>query len=163
MVGKAGTLVLPSRLLLKPIDRKSSKSIKLWWNAALLERGDVLGILFGNRDQTVKVVELLVERMKEKSTLSISRRQLRLFANDLNNGKLGVRYSYHNFYTKLVRKLLDLGLLEKGMIWSPERRTTTKVYQLKLQSISERPPQGGFVRQAWQIAKGWNDLVQGLA
>jgi hypothetical protein len=148
-------------LLLKPTHRKSSKSIKLWWSATLLERGDVLGILFGNRDQTVKVVELLVDRMKETSTLSITRRQLRLFANDFNDGKLGVRYSYHNFYTKLVRKLLDLGFLEKGMIWSPERRTTSKVYQLKLQSITERPPPGGFIKQAWQVAKGWNDLIQG--
>jgi hypothetical protein len=127
----------------------------------MLERGDVLGILFGNRDQTVKVVELLVDRMKGNNTLSITRRQLRFFANDLNNGKLGVRYSYHGFYTKLVRKLLDLEFMEKAMIWDPERRTTSKVYRLKLQSISERPPQAGFIKQAWQVAKGWNDLIQG--
>jgi len=160
MAEDVSTLTLTDRLRLKPTGRKSSKSIKLWWNAYLLERGDILSILFGDRDQTIKVVRLLVGRMKENNTLSITRRQLRFLANDLNNGALGVRYSYHNFYTELVRKLLDLGLLERGLIWSPERRTTLKVYQLKLQSIPERPPQGGFVRQAWQVAKGWNDLIQ---
>jgi hypothetical protein len=152
--------LVPDNLLTTSSNPKSAKSIKLWWNNGLLERGEVLGVLFGERDETVKVVKLLVDRMKEETTLSITRRQLRFFANELNSGTLGVRYSYHNFYTKLVRKLLLLGLLEKDMIWNPEQRTTVKVYQLVLQSIPDRPPQGGFIKQAWQIAKGWNNLIQ---
>lgn len=153
--------LVPDSLVTASNTQKRSKSIKLWWNHGRLECGDVLGILFGERDETVKVVKLLVSKMRESSTLSITRRQLKLFANNMNCGTLGVKYSYHNFYTKLVRKLLDLGFIEKGMIWSVERRTTVRVYQLKRQQITERPPQGGFIKQAWQVAKGWNDLVQG--
>ena len=108
----------------------------------------------------MKVVRLLIDTMKEDETRSITRRQLRLLAKKVNGGELGPKYSYHNFYTKLVRKLLDFGLLEKGMIWNAERRTTVKVYQLKLQHIPGRPPGGGFIRQMWLIAKGWNDLIQ---
>ena len=75
----------------------------------------------------------------------MTKRQLRFFAKDLEDGKLGVKYSYHNFYVKLLRKLLDLGFIEKDvLIWDEKRKKTEAVYQLKLQPIPERGPQGGF-------------------
>lgn len=139
----------------------SSKSVKLWWNSESIGRGNVLGFLFGDRDETIKAAKLTIDRMKQVNTLSMTKRELRFFAKELESGSLGVKYSYHNFYTKLIRKLLDMGFLEKDVaVWDAKRRDTFRVYQLKLQSIPERPPQAGFVRQAWQVAKGWNDLVQ---
>jgi len=139
----------------------SSKSIKLWWNSGAVGKGNVLGFLFGDRDETVKAAKLTIDRMKETNTLSMTKREMRFFAKELESGKLGVKYSYHNFYTKLIRKLLDLGLLEKGVgIWDAKHQKTAYVYQLRLQAIPERAPSGGFVKQAWQVAKGWNDLVQ---
>lgn len=138
-----------------------SKSIKLYWNDKTLGRGDPLSLLFGDRKETVKAAKLAIDKMKQSSTLSMTKRELRFFAKDLEAGKLGVKYSYHNFYTKLLRKLLDLGFVEKDvLIWDSNRRKTVSVYQLKLQSIPERAPQAGFVKQAWQVAKGWNDLIQ---
>jgi hypothetical protein len=99
--------------------------------------------------------------MRADQHLSMTKRELRFFAKDLEGGKLGVKYSYHNFYVKLLRKLLDLGFIEKDvLIWDEKRKKTEAVYQLKLQSIPERGPQGGFVKQAWQLAKGWNELVR---
>ena len=142
----------------------SSKSIKLWWNTGSISKGNVLPFLFGDRDETVKAARLTIGRMKQTNTLSMTRREMRFFAKELESGKLGVKYSYHNFYTKLIRKLLDLGFLERGVVvWDAKHQTTATVYQLKLQSIPERPPQGGFIKQAWQVAKGWNELVQGPA
>ena len=139
-----------------------SKSFKLWWNAESVGRGNVLSFLFGDRDETIKAAKLTIDRMKQTNTLSMTRRELRFFAKELESGNLGVKYSYHNFYTKLIRKLLDLGFLEKGVaVWDAKHKKTAIVYQLKLQSIPERPPQSGFIKQAWQVAKGWNDLVQG--
>jgi hypothetical protein len=140
----------------------SSKSIKLWWNAESVSGGNVLGFLFGERDETIKAAKLTIKKMKQTNTLSMTRREMRFFAKELESGNLGVKYSYHNFYTKLIRKLLELGLLERGVVvWDAKHQKTATVYQLKLQSIPERPPQGGFIKQAWQVAKGWNDLVQG--
>lgn len=140
----------------------SAKSLKLWWNSDSIGRGNVLSFLFGDRKETIRAAELTIDRMKQVNTLSMSRRELRFFAKDLESGKFGVRYSYHNFYTKLIRKLLDLGFLEKDVtIWDAKRQATSRVYQLKLQSIPERPPQSGFVKQAWHVAKGWNDLIEG--
>ncbi len=137
------------------------KSIKLYWSEKTLNSGDILGLLFGDRKETIKAAKLAIARMKETSTLSMTKRELRFFAKELQTGKLGVKYSYHNFYTKLLRKLLDMGFVEKDvLIWDPKRRKTVAVYQLKIQSIPERAPQGGFVRHSWQAAKGWNDLVQ---
>lgn len=100
--------------------------------------------------------------MKQKDTLSMTKREMRIFAKELESGSLGVKYSYHNFYTKLIRKLLDLGFLEKDVsVWDAKRKMTSKVYQIRLQSIPDRPPQAtGFFKQAWQVAKGWNELVQ---
>ncbi len=137
------------------------KSIKLYWNEKKLNGGDALGLLFGDRKETLKAAKLVIAKMKETNTLSMTKRELRFFAKELQSGKLGVKYSYHNFYTKLLRKLLDMGFVEKDvLIWDAKRRKTVAVYQLKIQPIPERAPQGGFVRHAWQVAKGWNDLIQ---
>ena len=137
------------------------KSIKLYWNEKTLGRGDALELLFGDRKETLKSARLLVEHMKEASTLSMTKREMRFFAKELQAGKLGVKYSYHNFYTKLLRKLLDMGFVEKDvLIWDQKSRKTVAVYQLRLQPIPERAPQGGFVKQAWQVARGWNELVK---
>lgn len=139
----------------------SSKSIKLWWNMESVGKGNVLAFLFGEREETIKAARLTIDKMKLTSTLSMTRREMRFFAKDLESGRLGVKYSYHNFYTKLIRKMLDLGLVERGVtVWDAKHQKTVVVYQLKLQSIPERPPQGGFLKQAWHVAKGWNDLVQ---
>lgn len=138
-----------------------SKSVKLYWSEKTVARGDTLGLLFGDRKETQKAVKLVIDKMKNKSTLSMTKREMRFFAKELETGKLGVRYSYHNFYTKLLRKLMDLGFVEKDvLIWDASRRKTVAVYQLRLQQIPERAPAGGFIKKAWQIAKGWNDLVQ---
>jgi hypothetical protein len=140
----------------------SSRSFKLWWNTESIGRGNVLSFLFGDRDSTIKAAALTIERMKQRDTLSMTKREMRFFAKELESGSLGVKYSYHNFYTKLIRKLLDLGFLEKDVsVWDAKRKMTSRVYQIRLQSIPERPPQAtGFFKQAWQVAKGWNELVQ---
>lgn len=139
----------------------SSGSFRLWWNSDSVGREGVLNFLFGEREETVKAARLTIERMKQVNTLSMTRRELRMFAKELESGNLGVKYSYHNFYTKLLRKLLDLGLIEKGaVVWDAKHRKTTTAYQLKLQSIPDRPPSSAFFKRAWEVAKGWNDLVQ---
>jgi len=138
-----------------------TKSIKLHWNEKLINNGDILTVLFGERKDTLDAAKTLIGRMKSNANLSMTKREMRFFAKDLQTGKLGVKYSYHNFYMKLLRKLLDMGFIEKDvLIWDDKRKKTAAVYQLRLQSIPERGPTGGFIKQAWQLAKGWNDLVR---
>ena len=137
------------------------KSVKLFWDEKTLSRGDTLGLLFGDRKDTLKAVRLVIDKMKASPTLSMTKREMRFFAKGLETGSMGVKYSYHNFYTKLLRKLMDLGFVEKDvLVWDAHKRKTVAVYQLKLQQIPERAPSGGFVKKAWQIAKGWNDIIQ---
>ncbi len=137
-----------------------TKSIKLHWNEKAINNGDVLAVLFGDRKDTLDAAKTLIGRMKSKQNLSMTKREMRFFAKDLEKGTVGVKYSYHNFYMKLLKKLLEMGFIEKDvLIWDDKRKKTEAVYQLRIQSIPERGPQGGFVKQAWQIAKGWNDLV----
>lgn len=138
------------------------KSVKLYWNDKTVNNGNILELLFGQRKDTLDAAKKLIERMRSNSNLAMTRREIRFFAKDLEDGKLGVKYSYHNFYVKLLRKMLDLGFIEKDvLIWDEKRRKTESVYQLKLQPIPERGPQGGFIKQCWQLAKGWNDYVRG--
>jgi hypothetical protein len=138
-----------------------TKSIKLHWNEKAINNGDVLAVLFGDRKDTLDAAKTLIAKMKANQNLSLTKRQMRFFAKDLEKGTLGVKYSYHNFYMKLLKKLLEMGFVEKDvLIWDDKRKKTEAVYQLRLQSIPERGPTGGFVKQAWQIAKGWNDLVR---
>ncbi len=137
------------------------KSIKLYWNDRTVSNGEVLVLLFGDRKQTLDAAKTLIARMKSNQNHAMTKREMRFFAKDLEDGKLGVKYSYHNFYVKLLRKLLDMGFIEKDvLIWDDRRKKTEAVYQLKLQSIPERGPQGGFIKQAWQLAKGWNDYLR---
>jgi hypothetical protein len=139
----------------------SSKSIKVWWNERIVNSGDVLRFLFGDRADTIAAAKLMISRMKGNQTLSMTKREMRFFAKELESGKSGVKYSYHNFYTKLLRKLLDMGFVDRDvLVWDAKRRKTAAVYQLKLQPATDRAPQGGFVKHTWQIAKGWNELVQ---
>lgn len=138
-----------------------SKSIKLHWNERSISSGDVLGVLFGDRKDTLDAAKSLIGRMKSNASLAMTKREMRFFAKDLETGKLGVRYSYHNFYVKLLRKLLDMGFIEKDvLIWDDAKKRTEAVYQLRLQPIPDHGPQTGFVKQTWQLAKGWNDLVR---
>jgi hypothetical protein len=139
-----------------------AKSIKLYWIDKSINNGDILTVLFGERKETIDAAKTLVGRMKSNANLSMTKREMRFFAKDLEAGKLGVKYSYHNFYMKLLRKLLDMGFIEKDvLIWDDKRKKTQSVYQLKFQSIPERGPTGGFIKQTWQLAKGWNDLIRG--
>lgn len=136
------------------------KSIKLYWNEKNVNSGDVLKVLFGDRKDTLATARLLISRMRANPNLAMTKRELRFFAKELQSGKSGVKYSYHNFYTKLLRKLLDLGFLDRNvLVWDAKHRRTAAVYQLRLQAIPERPPQGGFVKQTWQLARGWNELI----
>lgn len=137
------------------------RSVKLWWTDKVVNSGDTLQFLFGEREDTISAAKLLISSMKANPNLSISKREMRFFAKELQAGKGGVKYSYHNFYTKLLRKLLDLGFIDRDvLIWDAKKRRTAAVYQLKFQPIGERSPQGGFVKQAWQLSRGWNDLIQ---
>jgi len=140
-------------------DADRAKSLKLWWNAETVGKGDILGFLFGERKETIQAAELLFEKMRQDRNLSITRGQLRRFAVDLSSGHYGFKYGYHNFYMQFVRKLVSLGLLEKCMIWDPNRGTTVRVYRLRIQQIPTRSPPSGFVKQVWQIAKSWNDYI----
>jgi len=138
-----------------------TKSIKLHWNEKAINNGDVLAVLFGDRKDTIDAAKTLIRKMKANPNLAMTKRQMRFFAKDLETGKLGVKYSYHNFYMKLLKKLLEMGFVEKDvLIWDDKRKKTESVYQLRLQSIPERGPQGGFVKMAWQMAKGWNDMIK---
>ena len=138
-----------------------TKSIKLHWDAKSIANGDVLAVLFGDRKETMAAAKTLVRRMKSNANLAMTKREMRFFAKDLEVGKLGPKYSYHNFYTKLLRKLLDMGFIEKDvLIWDDRSKKTKAVYQLKLQSIPERGPTSGFVKQAWQLANGWNEMIK---
>ncbi len=137
------------------------KSVKLYWNDKTVNSGNILELLFGERKDTLETAKRLIERMRSSPNLAMTKREIRFFAKDLEAGKLGVKYSYHNFYVKLLRKMLDFGFIEKDvLIWDEKRRKTASVYQLKLQPIPERGPQGGFIRQCWQLAKGWNDYLK---
>jgi hypothetical protein len=138
-----------------------TRSVKLYWDGKIISNGDVISFLYGDRKETREATRLLVDRMKSNAHHAMTRREMRMFAKELEKGSGKVKYSYHNFYTKLLRKLLEMGFIEKDvLIWDDRRKKTEAVYQLRLQAIPERAPQGGFIKQAWQIAKGWNDYIR---
>lgn len=138
------------------------KSVKLYWDEKEIAKGNIMSLIFGERQETVDAALLLIRKMKqnEDTKLSITRKQLRIFAEQLQKGELGVKYSYHNFYTKLLRKLLTLGFIEKDVpAWNDRLKRTQPVYQLRTQIIPARANTSGFAKYAWQICNAWNELI----
>ncbi len=137
------------------------KAVKLYLDQKNMEQSRILNLIFGERKETIDAAKMLIGRMKANKHLALTRREMRALAKELESGRYGIKYSYHNFYTKMLKKLLDLGFIEKNvLIWDEQRKKTEAVYQIKLQAIPERPPQGGFIKHAWQIAKSWNEYVK---
>jgi hypothetical protein len=137
------------------------KAVKLYLDQKNMEQSKILNLIFGERKETINAAKMLIGKMKANKHLALTRREMRAFAKELESGKYGIKYSYHNFYTKMLKKLLDLGFIEKNvLIWDEQKKKTESVYQIKLQAIPERPPQGGFIKHAWQIAKAWNEFVK---
>lgn len=138
------------------------KSVKLYWDEKEIAKGNIMSLIFGERQETVDAALLLIRKMKqnEDTKLSMTRKQLRIFAEQLQKGELGVKYSYHNFYTKLLRKLLTLGFIEKDVpAWNDRLKRTQPVYQLRTQIIPARANTSGFAKYAWQICNAWNELI----
>jgi hypothetical protein len=136
--------------------------VKLYWDEKEIAKGNVMALIFGERKETVDAALLLIRKMKENpdTRFSMTRKQLRMFAEKLQTGELGVKYSYHNFYTKLLRKLLTLGFVEKDVpVWNDRLKRTQPVYQLKTQLIPARITTSGFAKYAWQICSAWNELI----
>ncbi len=142
--------------------RGRMKSVKLYWDEREIAKGSIMSLIFGQRKETVDAALLLIRKMKENqdTKLSMTRKQLRVFAEQLQTGEFGVKYSYHNFYTKLLRKLLVLGFIEKDVpAWNDRLKRTQPVYQLKIQIIPARANTSGFAKYAWQICNAWNELI----
>lgn len=137
------------------------KAVKLYLGNENMKPEKILNVFFGERKETIEAAKILISRMKANRHLALTKREMRFLAKELESGKLGIKYSYHNFYTKMLKKLIELGFIDKDvLIWDEERKKTKAVYQIKLQLIPERPPQGGFVKKAWLIAKSWNEFIQ---
>jgi len=77
------------QVMSKAIRNLLPKSVKLYWTEKNLSGGDVLAILFGDRKETLKAAKLAVDRMKQTNTLSMTKREMRFFAKELQTGKLG--------------------------------------------------------------------------
>ena len=142
--------------------RVGVKSVKLYWDEKEIAKGNIMPLIFGRRKETIDAALLLIRRMRENRDTrhSMTRKQLRVFAEQLQSGELGVKYSYHNFYTKLLRKLLVLGFIEKDVpAWNDRLKRTQPVYQLRIQIIPARASTSGFAKYAWQICNAWNELI----
>jgi len=98
-----------------------AKSIKLYWNEKAINNGQILAVLFGERKSTLDAAVALIGKMRGNQNFAMTKREMRFFAKDLESGKLGVKYSYHNFYMKLLKKLLEMGFVEKDVLVWDER------------------------------------------
>lgn len=134
--------------------------MNLWWGHRNNET-DALRFVFGDRHETLMAARLLVDSMRASAGASFTSRQLHAFAVELCSGSLGVKYSYHNFYSKLLQKLMRLGFIRKTVVWNPTRATTEIRYRLVPQTPLAARSGTGFYDRALRIGRAWNRLIQG--
>jgi len=116
---------------------------------------DICNLLFSH-EQTRKACRVFLEWLKKHDGRA-SRREVSQFGRDLGQGQVEKRFRYgrKNFYTIVLRRLVDLGFIElrigrhnDGHCW---------LYLPVLQPITARPPGGrNFWHVAWQICEKWN-------
>ena len=99
--------------------------------------------------------------MRADQHLAMTKRRAEVLREGLGGREAGREVQLPQLLRQAAEEAPRPGFIEKDvLIWDEKRKKTEAVYQLKLQPIPERGPQGGFVKQAWQLAKGWNDLVK---
>jgi len=131
---------------------------------AVMRAKDVFEILFPNRRAQI-AARLLIEELKRNRGW-ISKAQLRALADRLEKGEAAfegrlVRYSKRNFYLTVVRRLVELGFIDRNKPrWSEERRRTIYGYGVEVFKIPKRPPSSGFWRISYYVCKKWNELLE---
>lgn len=130
--------------------------------------GDPFDILFGNSN-TRKAGRFFVKWLKDNGNRASAGHVSKL-ADLLSEGgffgdpgaEVQIRYSRRNFYGTLLKTLVDLGFISRGVpVWNDRQKRTNWVYQLNVFDIPAKPPAVGFWRLAWYICKKWNRLLEG--
>lgn len=106
----------------------------------------VPGFLF-IRGKSRKATQLLMEHLKRRG--SFTRNDMGQFARDLQQGFIeeGFTYDYSSFYTRVLNRLLDCGLLEFN----------NRHYRPVWQPVSKRGPGGhNFYNLCFRICEEWN-------
>jgi hypothetical protein len=92
---------------------------------------------------------------------SCSRSELNRFSHELNAGKQGAQLSRTNFYQTVLRRFMDLGLIEIRVCYHSGRDRIIKMYGAVYQPIPKRRPSPGcWWRLAYLIAEKWNREFQ---
>jgi len=118
--------------------------------------GDFPTLLF-SRPQSRRACRLFLSWLKKNGS-EASRHEISQFGWDLEGGLIdsGFRYARKNFYTTILKRLVDLGLIGLRARWSRPR--VIEKYVPISQPIPVRPPSGtNFYHIAWHICRKWNE------
>ncbi len=123
------------------------------------EQPDVTRIIF-RYEKSRKAARAFLDWLKAKGG-SCTRSELNRFSHQLNDGKQDAQLSRTNFYGTVLRRLLDLGLIEIRACYDAELNRIVKMYGTIYQPLPKRRPQPGcWWRLAYLIALKWNREFQ---
>lgn len=123
---------------------------------------NALEIIFPNK-KTRAAAEVFVDWLKEKGGQA-TKNAVSNFADALQDGKYAIadapfRYSRRNFYMTVIRKLVNLGFLQRNVpVWDERSKRTLYVYMRSIFDIPQKPPSVGFWRISYYVCRKWNEL-----
>lgn len=120
---------------------------------------DVVTIIFRYK-KSQKAARAFMNWLRAKDG-SCNHSELNRFSHELNAGTQGAQLSRTNFYQTVLRRLMNLGLIEIRACYHPERERIIKMYGAVYQPIPKRRPMPGcWWRLAYLIAEKWNREFQ---
>ncbi len=130
----------------------------------VLSSGSVLGVLFPLKSSERAAMALV--SLFRSSGGYVSKEQMSAFARRLDVGReaLGgepVRYSRRNFYLTVMKRLVDMGFVQRNVRHrDPGTGEESYAYMRNIFDIPARPPAVGFWRLAYHLCRRWNELFE---
>ena len=118
---------------------------------------DICTLLFRHK-KTRKASRLFLEWLKENGQAA-SRREISQFGRELQGGQIeeDFTFSRKSFYTTILRRLVDLGLIGLRGRFDGKGRINEKYVPIYQPIPKRSPSRKNFWSIAWQICRKWND------
>jgi hypothetical protein len=111
------------------------------------------------RGDSRQAADALLGQLKARDG-RLTRKEMARFANDLESGRLGFKFSRTNFYHGVLGTFLNLGFIGSFRTYDAVNRGTIYVYRPIVQPIpSQAPVNPSFWRVAYDICKWWNEMM----
>lgn len=110
------------------------------------------------RADSRRAADALIKELRTKGKMT--EKEMSRFARRLEAGEMGFRFSRHNFYSSVLKTLMDLGFVGKLASYDHAKGKTVIVYRPIAQPIpTRRPDNPSFWYVTYEVCRWWNESM----